>query len=254
MGRMSIRTKNILTATVALILVAGFIFLAEGQKKDTKDDRLEAIANATTTTVGRTTTTDEPATTSTSVFTTSSSSPAVTTATTAVRTTTTRRASSTATTVRRTTTTAVPGPSGPSRESSSNESSFVHNADGTFATGSSDAGPTRPFGFTVKSCVIPSPGSDCQASGGGASGDTMQVRFTVTLKNNTSRTISFGADGLTIDVTLTRPDGTVTQFVMNASSEKTLAPGAGLAISSTTGVVGLGSFKWNAACDIDYGS
>lgn len=248
------RAKNILTVLVALVLVGGFIFLAEGRKKNDKDDRLEAIENLTTTTVRRTTTTRRPTTTTSTVLTTSTSSaPAVTTATTVVRTTTTRR-SSTATTSKPATSTTVAGPSGPSREASSNESTIVHNSDGTFATASSDAGATRPFGFTVKSCVIPSAGSDCVNSGGGVSGDAMQVRFTVTVKNNTGRTISFGDDGLTLDVTLTRPDGTVSQFVMNASSEKTLAPGAGLAISSTTGVVGLGSFKWTAACDIDYGS
>lgn len=251
---MSIRTKNILTALLAVVLVGGFVFLAEGLKSDDKDDRLEAIENATTTTVRRTTTTRKPTTTtsSTIALSTTSTSTAAVTATT-VRKTTTTRASTTATT-RRTTTTAAPGPSGPSREASSNEVTLVHNSDGTFATASSDPGPARPFAFTVKSCVIPTPGSDCATSGGGASGDSMQVRFTVTVKNNTSRTISFGDDGLTIDVALQNPNGTTSQFVMNATSEKSLAPGAGLAISSTTSVTGIGSFKWTAACDIDFGS
>ncbi len=251
---MSIRTKNILTALLAVVLVGGFIFAAEGLKSDKTDDRLEAIENATTTTVPRTTTTTRKPTTTTSSTVVSATSTSLAPTVTTVRTATTR-GSTTATTKRpTTTTTTAAGPKGPSREASSNESTIVHNTDGTFATASSAAGAARPFTFTVKSCVIPAPGSDCMTSGGGASGDSMQVRFTVTVKNNTSRTISFGDDGLTIDVTLQNPNGTTSQFVMNASSEKSLPPGAGLAISSTTAVVGLGSFKWTAACDIDYGS
>lgn len=248
---LSLRTKNALTVLVAVVVVGAFIFLAEGSKKD-KDDRLEAIENLTTTTVRRTTTTRQPTTTtSTSVVTTTSTSTAAVSATTAVpRTTTTRRAT-TATTARPTTTVA-PGPSGPSREASSNEATIIHNSDGTAATAASAAGPTRPFGFTVKSC-FPVNGS-CPTERSGISGDGVPVRFTVTVKNNTNRTISFGDDGLTIDITLQNPNGTTTQFVMDAKSEKTLKPGEGLAISSTTTVVGIGSFKWTAACDIDYGT
>lgn len=237
---LSIRTKNILTALLALVLVGGFIFLAEGRKKD-KDDRLEAIEDLTTTTVRRTTTTQRSTTTSTSVVSTTSSSAPAVTPTTVARTTTTRRA--TTATTRRTTTTAAanaaPVPhNGPGVENSDNTATFARNGDGSFTTNAAPACPqserTDPFCFNV-------------GTEGGLS-------FVVEIRNNTSRTIKFPGGALKITVTVQNPNGTQSQFVMDASPlGPNLGPHEGARIKSSAQISDTGQYSFTASCEVDYG-
>lgn len=238
---MSIRTKNILTALVAVVVVGGFIFVAEGLKKDTKDDRLAAIENATTTTVKRTTTTREPTTTTSSTVLSTSTTSAASLTTTTVKKTTTTRASTTATT-RRTTTTvpsAAPVPhDGPGTEASDNTATFTRNADGSFSTNGAAACPsterTDPFCFNI--------------------GTEGGISLVVEIRNNTARTIKFPNGSLKILVNLQNPNGTTSQFVMDASAlGATLAPHEGARIKSSAQISDTGQYSFTASCEIDYG-
>jgi hypothetical protein len=243
---MSIRTKNILTAALAVVLVGGFIFLAEGLKKDNKDDRLAAIENVTTTTVRRTTTTREPTTTTSTTalaVTTTTGAPAAVTTTTARKTTTTK-----VTTKKTTTTAATSAPvphNGAGTESSDNTATFTRNGDGSYSTTVAPPCPeserTDPFCFHV--------------------GSTGSLSLEVVIRNNTSRTITFPADAqgkraLKILVTVQNPNGTSTQFVLDASSlGATLGAHEGATIkSSAAQFADAGQYSFAASCEIDYGS
>lgn len=228
---------NILIATAAALLFGGFLALAlPGENKD--DDALDAIAGTTTTTQRGVTTSILPTTTTTLSTTTS----LLTTATTAGRTTTTRR-SSTNTTTPRATTTTVSGPSGQVNERSDNTASFTHTQDGSFSVSSTDPpGGNDPFRFVIRTA----PGS------AGVSGDTASVKFTVTLTNNTSKSINFPG-GLKIVVTMRSPSGTDITFNMTASDVTNITAGETITITQERGVSGYGTFDASASCDVDYG-
>ncbi len=240
---MSIRTKNILTALIAVAIVGGFIFVAEGLKSDKTDDRLAAIEQPTTTTVQRSTTTRPPATTSSTALSTTTTPLAnsATTVTTARKTTATTARATTGTTAKRTTTTVSGSPNPPfngaGTENADNTGSFTRNADGSITGAAAPACPASdPFCFYLSS-----------SDAGGA------TKFSVNIRNNTARTISF-PNGLRIVVTVNRPSGTQSQFVMDASSVTNLASKEGLMISSSTTFPDDGQYTFSATCGVDYGS
>jgi len=252
--RMSPVTKNILVVLVAVLGFAAFVVLAEGVGGDSDaQDRLDALQANTTTTFFE----EEPETTTTTFFVaTTTTAPvtvttaASTTATTKKPTTATTKKPTTATTVRRTTTTAAPAGvpvphNGPGSEASDNKTVFVHNSNNTFDSSSTTppAGPD-PFTFTIKS----------EQGSGGITNDAASVKFIVTIKNHTARTVTFPG-GLKIIVTVQKPNnGGPLTFTMDASSVANLAPNEGVTVSSTTGISGMGQFEATATCDVDYGS
>ncbi len=243
---MSIRTKNILTALLAVVLVGGFIFLAEGLKSDKKDDRLAAIEDVTTTTFRRTTTT-RPVTTTTastiSATTTSLAAPVATT-TTVKKTTTTRATTATSKKPSTTTTTPAPPHTGPGEETSDNTGTFTRSSTGAYS------------GNKVPACAATDP--FCVALGA-EQGENGQVRLVVQLRNNTNRTVSFPG-GLRISVYVRQPSGAERQFILDASGVQSLAPAGephgddAVRVSSLTSFDEVGDFQFTASVRVDYGS
>lgn len=238
---MSIRTKNILTALVAVVLVGGFIFLAEGLKNNNDSDRLAAIDDITTTTVRRTTTTRPPTTTtSTTLAPTTSTTevPAVVTTTTIKATTKTTRAS-TATT-RRVTTTTRPSASGVHDEAADNQPvTFTRNADGSIAHAKA---PECPATSSDPLCML--------------IGTEDNVTLVVNLRNNTGRTISFPGGNVRVNVTIVGPDGSRQYQIAPPAGKEvaTLGSGAGLRLSASTSDFTVpGQYSFTATCTVDYG-
>ena len=233
---MSIRTKNILTVFLAVVILGGFIFLAEGLKKDNKDDRLAAIENATTTTVRRTTTTREVTTTTSSTVpsTTSSSALAVVTTTTVKKTTTTR-AATTPTTVSNFA--AIPHNGGPGTEASDNTGSFTR-ADSSIT------------GARAPECVRTKTDPFCFQLGWINAGGKLEIN----LLNNTAREVKFPG-GLQIIVTVNRPNNTQSQFSVGDKSVTTISSGEHLSVTSPAAGEFLdnGNYTFTATCNVDYG-
>lgn len=227
---------NIGIAAVAALLFGGFLALAlPGENTD--NDKLDAVAETTTTTERRVSTSIIPTTSTTLSVGTTLTVPTPTT----VRTTTTKKPSGGTPTGP--TTTVVSGPSGQVNEKSDNSASFTHNQDGSFSASATDPpGGADAFRFTIKTA----------AGSGGVSGDTASVKFTVTLTNNTSKTINFPG-GLKITVTMKAPNGSDITFTMTASDVTNITPGETITITQERGVSGYGTFDANASCDVDYG-
>lgn len=250
---MNKRQKDILTVVVALLVVGGFLFLAEGNRKDKNDNsRLAAINNATTTSFVETTTSTTFPTVSTQpaiIFSTTTTTARATTATTAKKpTVTTAKKPTTATTKVTTkpavTTTTIPAPHpGPGNEVTDNQASFVHNSDGSFSTSATNP----PAGADPFSFVIKTEGAASQP------GENASVKFSVTIKNNTAKPITFPG-GLKVIVTVHRSGASDVQFTMDATSVTGLTAGEGVTVSSTTNVLGFGTFTAEAVCTVDYGS
>lgn len=229
---------NVGIALAAALLFGGFLALAlPGENRD--DDQLDAVAETTTTTEAQAPTSIIPTTTSTTLSL-GTSTTARSTATTARTTATTRRGTTNTT---QTPATTVAGPSGRVNEKSDNSASFTHNQDGSFSASATDPpGGSDPFRFTIRTA----PGS------GGVSGDTASVKFTVTLTNNTSKTVSFPG-GLKVTVTMRAPNGSDITFTMTASDVTNITPGETITITQERGVSGYGTFDATASCDVDYG-
>jgi hypothetical protein len=243
---MKLTRQNATTAlivAVVVILFGGFLALAlPGENKH--DDTLDAISRETTTTERRVTTTRESTTTSTSTFVTTTT--ALTTATTGKPTTATTKKPSTATTKKPSTgatTTVVAGPSGQVNEHSDNSASFTHGQDGSFSVAATDPpGGADPFRFILTTA----------AGSGGVSGETASVKFSVSLTNNTAKTINFPG-GLKIIVTMRAPNGTDVTFTMTAADVTNITAGETITITQERGVSGYGHFDATATCDVDYG-
>ena len=227
---------NVAIAGTAAILFGAFVFFAT--KGDNKKNDLAVVASSTTSTTRRVTTTNSsvPPTTF-SVGTT------VTTPTTIRTTTPTTRRTTTATTRGTTATTTATSPSGPATERSDNTTSFTHGEDGSFAASSTDPpGGADPFRFVIKSAQ----------GAGGVSGDSASVKFTVTLTNNTAKTIAFPG-GLKITVTMKTPGGSELVFTMTANDVTDIKAGETITLTQERGVSGYGTFEASATCEVDYG-
>jgi hypothetical protein len=229
---------NAMIVAAAVILVGGFIVLSS--KGDNNDSNLDALAG-TTTTARRVTTTTQRSTTTSSMLSTTTTS--LSTSTTANSTATTKKPTTSTTKKPSTSTTVVGGPSGPVNEHSDNSASFTHGEDGSFSANSTDppAG-SDPFRFIIKTA---------QGSGG-VSGDTASVKFTVTLTNNTAKTINFPG-GLKIVVTMHAPSGGDLTFNMTAADVIDIKAGETITLTQERGVSGFGTFDASATCDVDYG-
>lgn len=237
---------NVLIAVAAAIAFGGFVLLAEGGGNDKRNNALDAAGSTTTTEPFPTTSTAVTTPTTLGAITTTTAPPTVTTARTTA---TTRRPASTTATTKKPTppptpnTTAVAGPSGPANEHSDNSASFSHASDGSFGVGATDPpGGSDPFRFVLKTA----------AGSGGVSGDTASVKFTVTLTNNTAKTVSFPG-GLKVVVTMRTPGGADVVFTMTASDVSNITAGETITITQERSVAGYGSFEVTATCDVDYG-
>jgi hypothetical protein len=242
---MNKRQKDILTVVVALVLVGGFLFLAEGLRKDKNDNaRLAAIDNTTTsTTFEETTTTTFPEITTIPPIILTTTSTTVRTATTVKTTPTTKKTTggTTATTKKPTaTTTSAPRPNPPfngaGQETSDNSAQFTLPSTASPAVNTSE---TDPLSFLIQ--IVPK---------GANSADIV-----VKLRNNTGRTISFPG-GLKITVTVAQQGAESQTFVLASASQTTLeGNGFGLTISSSGAtILGSGTFTATAVMPVDYGS
>jgi len=235
------RTNGLLIAALLLLGFGTFLALATdfGNNWDNEPDSddLSAIAASTTSTFETL-----PTTTSTTFALTATTFPVPTTfsvtPTTKKPTTATTRRVTTTTARPRATTTTVPAPHpGVGQETSDNTGSFTHNAGDTYT------------GSAVGACAASDP--FCFNLGAGAG--TGEVTIIAELRNHTSKPISFPG-GLKITVTVQNPGGTSTQFVMDASSATSIAPGELLRLTSQTAFAENGQFTFDATCQVDYGS
>ena len=245
---MNKRQKDILTVVVALVLLGGFLFLAEGLRKDKDDNaRLAAIDNTTTSTTFEfedTTTTTFPTITTIPPIILTTTSTTVRTATTVKTTPTTKKPSTggtTATTKKPATpTTTAPRPNPPfngaGNETSDNSAQFTLPSTASPAITTSE---TDPLSFLIQ--VVPR-GSNT-------------ADIVVKLRNNTNRTITFPG-GLKITVTVAQQGVDPQTFVLAAASQTSLeGNGFGLTISSNGAtILGSGTFTATAVMPVDYGS
>lgn len=246
---MNVRTLNIVTVAVAVLLFGAFIILAEGIGGDDDDDnRLEAIATTTTAATLPRVTTTRPTTTIAPVPSTVVTVAPFITPTTARPTATTRR--STATTRRTATTrptgttatTVASGPNGRATEASDNTSSFTHNSDGTSSESNTPVSSNPgPFVFKITTKVL------------STSGTTAQVRFTVELTNQRGRRITF-PDGLRVSLNVTPSNGAPFVLVMDAHEVTFIDHGETVTVATTAPVEGYGSYDVQGSVEVDYGS
>ncbi|HVT78641.1 MAG TPA: hypothetical protein VHD87_16495 [Acidimicrobiales bacterium] len=228
---------NIAIVAVAVVAFGAFVFLAT--KGGNHHSNLSAVAP--TTTIKRVTTTTEEPTTTTTLFvedsTTTAPAPvtvATTTATTVKHTTTTKKP---------TTSTTAASPSGPVTEHTDNSASFTHGSDGSFsASATQPPSGADPFRFTIKT-----------AAGGGVSGDTASVKFTVTMDNQSGKSVAFPDNNIVVTVTLHTSGGSDIVFTMTASNQAPLKSGEAITLSQTRDVSGYGTFDATATCDVNYG-
>jgi hypothetical protein len=238
--RMSTPTKNILTAAIAALFFAAFVGLATRGGNSDAQKRLNALENTTSTSVFV-----EP--TSTTVFTLPSTTtvplttvpPAVTPTTVKAKTTTatTRKPSTTKTTrAPAPACTQVAAPSGSQLETSDNQYSF------TLPSGPSSGKPSPSsdrFSFTVE--ATPTAANT--------------VHFSIELRNQTAKTISFPGGVVQITVTVSQPGSANQTYELN-SAFAPMQPCERALVSTTTdpNVNGSGSFTASAATTVDYGS